>query len=98
MRVCEAQDTGRTLAVGRLPLGVACKSCGRRVLLSVKQIRAHEDDRRALLRLPLLCRCGSCTVQLYLMETPDDAPAFLAGATITPEVSLGACNRWRPSF
>jgi hypothetical protein len=88
MRICEPHDTGRALAFSGQPLGVAGGRCSRRVLLSARQLEAHENDRRALRRLPLLCRrCGSRDVELYLIETPDDAPAFVAGDT--PEMSEG---------
>jgi DNA-directed RNA polymerase subunit RPC12/RpoP len=98
MRICEPHDTGRTLALGGQPLGVACSRCSRRVLLSARQLEAHENDRRRLVRLPLLCRCGSRDVALYLVETPDDAPAFLAGDTPQTHEGQGNANRWLPSF
>lgn len=79
MRICGHQDNGRTLALSGHPLGMACRRCGRRILLSARQLEAHEDDRRLLRRLPLVCRCGACDVALYLLETTTEAPAFLHG-------------------
>jgi hypothetical protein len=79
MRLVKSCDVGATLARGGLPLAVVCKQCGHRRLLTVRELRAHEFDERQLIRLPLLCRCGRKDIALYLMETPDDQPAFLAG-------------------
>jgi hypothetical protein len=77
MRICGHLDNGRTLALSGYPLGVACRGCGRRILLSTRQLEVHEEDRRLLQRLPLLCRCGGCDLALYLFEAAADMPAFL---------------------
>jgi hypothetical protein len=80
MRNAKDGDTGSTLLHSAVPLlGVACQRCARRVLLSARQLAVHADDRRELRRLPLLCRCGSKALHRVLLETPDEAPAFLAG-------------------
>lgn len=84
MYLCGYHETGRTLALSGFPLGVVCTSCGHRILLMARQLDAHEADRRLLRRLPLRCRCGSRDVALYLLETPDDAPGFLAGDVAQP--------------
>lgn len=60
-------------------LGVSCRRCGHRTLLTIAQLEAHANDRRELSRLPLLCRCGSKDVQRVLLDTPDEPQAFLAG-------------------
>jgi DNA-directed RNA polymerase subunit RPC12/RpoP len=99
MREATCGDTVTTLFECATPsLAVACSRCSRRTLLTPRQLEAHEGDRRALLRLPLLCRCGSRDVALYVIETPDDVPAFLAGDTPQPYEGQGDANRWRPSF
>jgi hypothetical protein len=86
MRNAMNGDTGSTLFQSAVPLlGVACQRCSHRALLSVEQLEAHANDRRELRRLPLLCRCGSKAVHRVLLETPDDAPAFLAGDRPVPE-------------
>lgn len=86
MRNATDGDTGSTLFWSAVPLlGVSCRRCTHRVLLSVQQLQAHANDRRRLRRLPLLCRCGSKAVHTVLLETPDDAPAFLAGDEPAPE-------------
>jgi hypothetical protein len=97
MRLCEPQDTGRTVAMSGLPLAVACLRCTHRRLLTPTQLQAHENDGRELLRLPLLCRCGSRNIELYLMETPDDETAFLAGDTPLATQNERATG-WHRSF
>ena len=98
MRIAEHGDTGSTLARGPVRLlAVSCLRCPHRVLLSAKQLDAHENDRRALWRLPLVCRCGSKDVQRVLLETPDEAPAFLAGDDPNPVEGQGN-GLWSPSF
>jgi hypothetical protein len=98
MRICGDKDSGRTLALSGYPLGIACRSCGHRILLSARQLDAHEGDRRLLRRLPLLCRCGGCDLALYLLETAADVPAFLNGDTPQSYESPGGANSWRPGF
>ena len=98
MRICGHLDNGRTLALSGHPLGIACRSCGHRILLSARQLEAHEDDRRPLQRLPLLCRCGGCDLALYLLETAADVPAFLNGDAPQPYESFGAAGSPRPGF
>jgi len=80
MRNATDDDTGSTLFRSALPfLAVACEKCSRRVLLSAEQLEAHRNDRRVLPRLPLVCRCGSAALTRVLLETAEDAPAFLTG-------------------
>ncbi len=99
MRIAERNETGSTLARSSVPyLGVACRRCRRRVLLSTRDLQAHEHDRRELWRLPLLCRCGSKDVQRVLLETPDEAPAFLAGDDPPPRTEGQGDGLWSPSF
>jgi len=97
MRNAADGDTGSTLFRSAVPLlGVSCQRCSHRVLLSAQQLEAHAGDRRELRRLPLLCRCGSKAVHRVLLETPDDAPAFLAGDQPAAERHDGGL--WSPSF
>ena len=86
MRPCDPYDTGETIARSGLPLAVACNRCAHRRLLTVRDLRVHEFDDRQLIRLPLLCRCGSKDIDLFLIETPDDQPRFLAGETSTERI------------
>lgn len=80
MRDVVEHDTGSHLARSAVPaLGVICRRCRYRSLLSAAQLEAHENDRRRLSRLPLLCRCGSKDVQRVLLETPDERGRFFAG-------------------
>lgn len=97
MRDAMNGDTGSTLFQSAVPLlGVSCQRCSHRVLLSAQQLAAHAGDRRELRRLPLLCRCGSKAVRRVLLETPDDAPAFLAGDQ--PAAEGHDSGPWSPSF
>jgi hypothetical protein len=74
------QDTVSALIRSIVPLlGVSCRRCPHRALLSTAQLEAHENDRRQLSRLPLLCRCGSKDVLRVLLDTPDEPQVFLAG-------------------
>lgn len=98
MRVIESNDTCLTLLQTGQPLGVACTRCTRRILLTARQLQAFDGDRRALHRLPLLCRCGSREVALYLFQTSDEGPAFLSGDTPQVYDGQGDGNRWVPSF
>lgn len=62
------------------PLGVICLGCGKRGLLSLKQIGAHSGDMKRLHDLPLKCpRCGSRGVQLFLFVNLFQAEAFEQG-------------------
>jgi hypothetical protein len=79
MRLASQHDTGRTLTLSGCPLGVCCRRCAHRTHYSFALLEAHGNDRRQLLRLPLLCRCGSKDVQLYLFDTAEEAEAFLPG-------------------
>lgn len=80
MRNATDGDTGSTLFRSAFPfLAVACERCSRRVLLSAEQLEAHGTDRRQLQRLPLVCRCGSAALAKVLLETAEEAPAFLTG-------------------
>lgn len=82
MRVVIHGDTGSVLFRSAVPLlAVSCRRCPHRVLLRAEQLEAHEHDRRELWRLPLICRCGTKDVQRFLLESPDEQAAFLAGAT-----------------
>ena len=67
-----------------LPLAIQCQSCKRRILLKPGQIGAHEDDRRLITRLPLICQCGRRDIDLFLLDAPDDARAFLSGEIPQP--------------
>jgi hypothetical protein len=97
MRICDIADTGRTLVLSGLPLAVSCRRCAHRMLLNAEQIEAHANDRRPLVRLPLLCRCGSRQIDCHLLETPDEARTFLDGVPL--QVDRGDGNGlWRPSF
>src|SRR4051812_19836065 len=97
MRIAANGDTGSSLARSSVPyLGVVCLRCPHRVLLSAQQLEAYDGDRRELLRLPLLCRCGSKAVQRVVIETPDDAQAFLAGEVPNP-AGQSDCL-WSPTF
>ena len=98
MRLCEPQDTGQSLALSGFPLAVACTLCGHRRLLTARQVHAHKYDRQQLLRLPLLCRCGSRHIELYLFETPDEVPDFLAVDTPLPGASRRTAGGCLPSF
>ena len=98
MRPIELTDTCLTLLQTGQPLGVACTRCLRRILLTARQLQAFDGDRRALHRLPLLCRCGSRDVDLYLFQTPDEGPAFLSGDTPLVYDGQGDGNRWVPGF
>lgn len=98
MRICGQHDNGRTLALSGHPLGVACRGCGHRILLSARQLEAHEGDRRLLQRLPLLCRCGGCDLALYLFETAADMPAFLNGDAPQAYEGFGAAGLSSPGF
>ena len=98
MRICGHQDTGRTLALSGYPLGIACRTCGRRSLLSAQLLEVHENDRRLLRRLPLLCRCGRCDLALYLFEASDDVPAFLHDDTPQPRDHLNSTSACRPGL
>ena len=98
MRLCDPQDTGQTLSLSGFPLAVACTLCGHRRLLTARQVDAHKNDRRQLLRLPLLCRCGSRQIELYLFETPDEVPDFLAADTPLPGPGRWTTSGCRPSF
>jgi hypothetical protein len=63
MRIVE-RDTVSTLLQSVVPfLGVSCRRCRHRALLSAVQLEAHENDRR----------------QRVLLDTPDEPQAFLAG-------------------
>ena len=98
MRIVTNGDTGSTLARSAVRLlAVSCSRCPHRVLLSAEQLEAHDNDRRELWRLPLLCRCGSKAVQRVLLETPDEAHAFLAGDG-PPEAKAQGNGLWCPSF
>jgi hypothetical protein len=61
--------------------------------MTAKQLRVHEDDHLALIRLPLVCRCGRCSMRFYLIETPAEAAAFIAG--LIPQASRR--NSWQMS-
>ena len=98
MRPVEPADTCSTLTQSGQPLGVACSKCARRILLTARQLQAFDGDRRALHRLPLLCRCGSRQVELYLFVTPDEPPMFLAGDTPQVYDGQGDGHRLVPSF
>lgn len=81
MRVAARGDTGSSLIRSAVPLlAVSCLRCPRRVLLNAEQLEVHEHDRRELSRLPLICRCGTKDVQRFLLESPGEEAAFLAGA------------------
>lgn len=98
MRIAEHSDTGATLVRSPVPyLGVSCSRCPHRVLLSAVQLEAHENDRRQLRRLPLVCRCGSRDVRRVLLDTPDEPQAFLAGDDPV-EVKGQGNGLWSPSF
>ena len=98
MRPIEPADTCSTLIQSGQPLGVACSKCARRILLTARHLQAFDGDRRALHRLPLLCRCGSRDVDLYLFVTPDEGQAFLIGDTVRPYDGQGDGHRLVPSF
>ena len=98
MRLCEPQDTGRTLALSGFPLAVACTRCAHRRLLTARHLHVHEEDRQQLVRLPLLCRCGSRAIELYLFETADEVPDFLSADAPLPGPGRRDASQWSPSF
>jgi hypothetical protein len=79
MRLASEHDTGRTLALTGQPLALCCERCRRRSLLTFEQLEVHGNDRRRLVRLPLVCRCGSAKIERYLLESAKEAAAFLVG-------------------
>ena len=98
MRRCNPYDTGKTLTRGGHPLAVVCNRCSHRRLLTVRDLRAHEHDDRQLIRLPLLCRCGSKDIDLFLIETPDDHPRFLAGENPTEPFGMRGIRHCPTAF
>jgi hypothetical protein len=56
-----------------------------RHLIDVKLLEAHEQDRRHLLRLPLLCLCGTAAIDMFVNATLADVVAFWSGSRLLPE-------------
>jgi len=92
MRVAAPHETVQLLVRSGLPLGIACQCCQHRTVLKYTLLGVHEGDRRQLCRLPLICRCGRRNIDLIVLETPDDEPAFLSGEI------LGIARRPASSF
>jgi len=78
MRLCEPIDTCRDLAISGHSLGIKCRCCERRIVLTARQLRVHEGDYSALIRIPPVCSCRRCSARMYLIETPTEAQSFLS--------------------
>jgi hypothetical protein len=44
------------------------------------RIDAHEHDQRQVVRLPVICRCGTAAIEWVVLETRCEADAFISAA------------------
>ena len=66
----------RTLESSILPLGVECRQCQRRSLVSFQILQRCGHSMTPLKRLPLVCRCGSRDWQATIFRQGDNTAAW----------------------
>lgn len=71
-------DNLHTVATSGHPLGVACKACGHRALVSHEALGAHSGNMKQVRALRLKCACGSREWEHKIFHTPEQVAAFLA--------------------
>jgi hypothetical protein len=85
MRIAQRGETVASLF--RVPspsLAVSCRRCFHRASIDLRRLGAHEHDRRAVVRLPVICRCGANAIEWIVLESPSEAEAFMS----SPEARL----------
>jgi hypothetical protein len=65
-------------------LAVRCRRCERRTSLDLVDLQAHERDRREVVRLPVICRCGTTAIEWVVLESPGEVEAFMSGRAAPP--------------
>lgn len=66
------------------PLGVTC-GCGRRALVTLEQLGAHDGNMRLVSALPLVCSsCGSRNWAATIFASQAEQDGFLAEITGAP--------------
>lgn len=80
MRIAERGETVASLfAASRSSLAVSCQRCRHRALVDLTRIDAHEHDHRQVVRLPIICRCGTASIEWVVLETPAEVESFISG-------------------
>jgi hypothetical protein len=95
MRIARRGETVASLfRTPRPSLAVCCRRCGRRTPIDLADLAAHERDRQEVVRLPVICRCGTTAIEWIVLETPGEFEAFMSGRE--PPPSKGSINGLDP--
>ncbi len=87
MRMAQRGETVASLfRTANLFLGMRCRRCARRTPLDLADLPVHPRDRREVVRLPVVCRCGAAAIDWFVLETADEAAVFVRGLTVSPPI------------
>lgn len=79
MHIAERGETIASLFMNPSPsLAVHCRRCRRRTRIDLTRHHAHEQDRREVVRLPVICRCGTNALDWIVLDR-SEVEAFLSG-------------------
>ena len=79
MRIAGRGETVASLfRVSSPSLVVSCRRCFHRAPIDLVRLGAHEDDRREVVRLPVICRCGANAIEWIVLESPGEVEAFIS--------------------
>lgn len=87
----------RDILASGLPLAVMCGYCARRALIRPERLSRLEPG-TYVSALPLICRCRSRDVKVFVFETPDEVLPFIEPNSAPGGPGLGRTGLWRPIF
>jgi hypothetical protein len=97
MRIAKRGETVASLFRPPCPsLAVSCRRCLHRASIDLVRLEAHEHDRREVVRLPVICRCGANAIDWIVLESPREAAAFMSGRE-APSPGGSIATLWCPS-
>ena len=94
MRDPTGRDTVLSVMDSGLPLAVRCGYCPHRILIRRERLAGFVGNAK-IERLPLVCSCGSKDVVVAILETPDEAEAFIEPNSTRGTTQPGSCH---PTF
>jgi hypothetical protein len=86
MRIATRGETLGSLFRNPTPsLAMSCRRCRHRASIDLTRFGAHAHDRREVVRLPVICRCGTSAIEWVVLDAADEVEAFISGGVSLAE-------------